>query len=423
MSHPPVQPPDARRPRPEAGQVQPRVTSPDSFEQNPLSQVAERISIKATEGLDDEGRVKEALRIVIAEGISINEAARQCHVAPSFLIMWREKYLQLLNEEQSIAARPLMEKGTTIKDADLITIPRAAREQFAENWERLMRITRATASTFQQNPIQVFLENSVLTSWLFAEGRLDRGVFAGASVALVVLVLTGSFLIAGHFYRRTEKPPENALNYDEAIRRAAAATSQYFRASGAEEKLKFVRLNEGARPGYDAYFLKHPAIPITDASLTKAIPADDYYLLEFDIPSLHRTHQCVVIPSDGTMLVDWETSSWFQEANLEELRQSKPRTPVRVAVRVVQDSYFSFGFTQTEFSCFRLSYPGLPLDLYAYSRKDSPEETALRSLLDPFSGTERQATAILEVKYPEGDHIEANQVEIVRILRKDWVGK
>ena len=94
--------------------IRPRVADPDAFEQNPLNQVSERLSLKATEGLDDAGRVREAVRIVIAEGISISEAARRCHVAPSFLAEWREKYLALLNEEPSIAPQPLLQKGVML---------------------------------------------------------------------------------------------------------------------------------------------------------------------------------------------------------------------------------------------------------------------------------------------------------------------
>jgi hypothetical protein len=423
MSSPPVQPPDARPPQAQPGPVQPRASSPDSFEQNPLSNVAERISIKASEGLNDEGRVREALRIVIAEGLSINEAARRCQVAPSFLAMWREKYLHLLNEEQSVAAGPLMDEGATVKDADLITIPQAAREQFTENWERLVLITEATPSTFQQNPVQVFLENSWITSWLFSEGQLDRGVVAGAAVALLVLILTGSFLFAGHFYRPPEKTVVAPLNYDENIREAAAQVGRFFNAATAEEKLKYVRLNDGARPGFDAYFVNNPAVSVPDARLSKAIPTDKFILLELDIPSLNRTHQCIVVHQDGGMLVDWETSSWFQEANLQELRRTQSRTPVRVATRVILDSYYNFGFTEKDYTCFRLTYPGLPLDFYAYTQRGAPEDAALRTLLEPLTGVELQISAILEVKYPQGSDIGPNQVQIVRLVSKEWVSK
>ena len=425
MSHPPAEPPPIRPQGTEpAPHLQPRVTSPDSFEQNPLNTVAERVSLKATEGLDDAGRVREAMRIVIAEGVSINEAARRCHVAPSFLAAWREKYLELISEDQSIAQQPLMEKGAVLKDADLITIPKAARDQFAENWERLVRITQASPSTFHQSPVRLFLENSWMTSWFFSEGRLDRGVFAGAVVGMVAIVVTASFLMAGHFYRPDEKPAPRQLNYDDAIQLAGSVAHQFFAAPTAEEKLKYVRLTEGARPGFDEYFRKFPAFSITDATLSKAIPDNSFYLLELDVPSLRRAHQCIVFERDGKMLVDWETSSWFQEANLEELRKNLTRTPVRIAVRVVLDTYYNFGFTEKEYSSYRLSYPGVIMDFFGYTKRGSAEDSQLQELLEPLSGaTARQISAILEVRYPQGAAIATNQLQIVRIISKDWVGR
>ena len=420
---PAAPPPDPRRPKPEHGVVTPRKTAPDTFEQNPLSQVAERLSHQAADGLDDAIRVREALRIVIAEGVSINEAARRCHVAPSCLVLWREKYVALLNDTPSIAPLPLLEKGAVLKDADLVTIPRAAREQFADNWERLLRVTRATASSFRQHPVQIFLENSWLTGWLYTEGRLDRGTFAGASTALLVLVLTATFLMAGHFYRRDDTRQAEAFNYDASIQRANTVARQFFSAATVEEKRKFVRLTANTAPLFDRYFQKHPPVAILDATLAKAIPGPDLILLELDIPSLQRSHQCVVLQRDGEMLVDWETSSWFQESNLEEIRRSQPRTPVRVAVRVAGDSYYNYGFTEKDYICYRLIYPGLALDLFAYARRDSKEAQTLSALLTPLTAGERQVSAVLLVRYPEGPAVPANQVELVSILHEDWVVK
>jgi hypothetical protein len=420
-SSPTHSPPPPQRPLPDAPElVRPRVSAPDSFEQNPLSHVTELLSLKAAEGLDDAGRVREALRIVISEGVSIAEAARRCHVTPSCLFEWREKYLDLLNEEPSIASQPLMEQGATIKDADLIRIPRAAREHFTENWERLMEVTRAESSAFRQHPILLFLENSALTRWFYHDGKLDRGVLAGVLVVLSVLVLTATFLSAGHFYRKDETKPQMVENYDAVIRRAADAARKFFSAPTVEEKMKYVRMDDEVRPLMEEHFRRHPAASVPRADLTKAIPGDDRYALEFDIPSLDRKHFCVVVEKNGEMLVDWETCSFFQEANFERIRQTKPQTPVRVAARVVEDSYYNYGFTSGKFTCFRLYYPGLELDLFAYAAKDSIEEGTLNLLVKPVAASDRQLTAILEVRYPPGD-VPANQVEIVRIVSRDWI--
>jgi len=425
MSHPVSEPPptsqDPRRPAEEAGTVRPRSVETDSFEQNPLSQVAERLSLKATEGMDDAARVREALRIVVAEGVSISEAARRCRIAASCLAEWREKYLALLNDEPSIASRPLMDRGAVHKDADLVHIPYAARGMFAENWESLVRATQATPSTFRQHPLRVFLENSWITGWLFNDGRLDRGSLAGATVALAALVLTATFLLAGHFYKPAESHKEQPVNLDEAIQRAAAVAQQFFQARDVEEKMKFIRLNDQTRPLVEAYYEAHSAAPITDAALSGAVPGADLYVLEFEFPSLKRTHRCIVVERGGKMLLDWETSSFFQEANLERLRSAQPRLPVRLATQVTQDTYYNWGFTEEKFACYRLSYPGIDSDLFGYARRDSPEDQTLSARLRPLSNDQRQITALLEVKYPPGAKVEVNQVEIVRILHEDWV--
>lgn len=415
-------PPSPRKSPGDPGLVRPRHVEQDAFEQNPLSQVTERLSMQATQGIDDAERVREALQIVVTEGVPISEAARRCHVAPSFLLEWREKYQTLLHEAQSIAPQPLMESGATVGDADLVHIPRAAREQFAENWGHLMEVTRATASTFRQHPVQLFLENSWLTSWLYNEGKLERGVLAGAAVVMSVLVLTATFLAAGHFYRQDELRPERVDDLNVAILRAAEVAKKFFQAEGVGEKLKYVRSNEQTRALMEEYYRTHPADSIPDARLTKAVPGDAVYSLEFEIPSLSRTHLCNVVERGGQMLVDWETSSLFQEANLEAIRRQKPVEPVRVAVRVVEDNYYNYGFTAAKYTCYRLAYPGLQLDLFAYAPKDSLEDQTLKALLNPVTSAERQITAVIEVKYPSGD-APSNQVEIVRILNEEWVAR
>ena len=88
---------------------------------------------------------------------------------------------------------------------------------------------------------------------------------------------------------------------------------------------------------------------------------------------------------------------------------------------MVQDEYYNYGFTADKFTCFRLGYYGLKLDLFAYAARDSLEEQTLLALLKPVTASERQVNAILSVKYPAGDNVPANQLEIVNILNEDWV--
>ena len=132
--HSPVAtPPSSPGPPADTEGVRPRDAGQDAFEQNPLSQVSERLSMQATEGLDDAARVREALRIVIAEGISVADAARRCHVAPSCLAKWRAKYLSLLNGEHHSGSR-----GDSPVEATLIIEPAGEPGVFKKQLHRML---------------------------------------------------------------------------------------------------------------------------------------------------------------------------------------------------------------------------------------------------------------------------------------------
>ena len=92
-------------------------------------------------------RVREALRLVLT-GDSLKEAGRRCHVAPSVIAEWRQRYLDLIDAGRSAAGGRPFEEAGRVKDADLIHIPQQARELFAENWERLLEHTRANPRRF-----------------------------------------------------------------------------------------------------------------------------------------------------------------------------------------------------------------------------------------------------------------------------------
>lgn len=423
MSTPPLSDlPEAPGSAETAGQspVRPRRTVTDAFEQNPLSSLPERISLQAAEGMDDAGRVREALRAVIADGLPLAEAARRCGVAPSFLAEWQGRYLALLSEDTSIATGPLMETGGISGNADLVSIPQAAIARFSDNWDRLMEQTHATPSTFRQSPLRLFLENSALTRWMFENGKLDRGALAGVVVVLSVLVITFTFFTRGETYQPAGTRPPPPENLDDTIRLAAETGKQFFRAATFEEKAGYVRAEGPVRALMEEYFRDHPPVSLPDSVLKAAIPDAQRMLVELAIPSLGRSHMWAVIHSGGGWLLDWESSSLFQEYNLEKLFRTRPSAPTRIAVKVESGSYYNFGFTPDLYHCYEVSYPGVKADLFAYARKGSAEDTTLQTLVSPMEGAERYTTAILEVKYPAPD-AEANQVELVRIVADDWV--
>lgn len=402
------------------GLVRPRHAAADEFEQNPLSHVSERITLAAAEKLDPESRVREALRIVISEGVPLQEAARQCGVATSFLRQWRDKYMELLNEEQSVAPQPLMDEGMPAPEADLVRIPQAARDMFTENWRRLVERTRAAPGMFHQSPVRVFLENSWMTSWLYTDGQLDRGTAWGAAVGVCAVVLSLTFFVAGRFYRPDFRPASTVESLEVKLNKAAAVARDFFTADTLDAKFKLVFPGVKTRELMVKYYQNHP-LSIPDAAPGQAWPHVGVYSLEFRSEALGRTMMLNVVERDGRMLVDWETSSLFQEAYIDELRKNRPTTPTMLSVKVQRADYYNFGFTAEKYSCYQLSYPGLQVDLFGYAAKGSAEEQTIEALILPITGGERTVAAILEVRYPDGANPAANQVQITKILQESWL--
>ena len=287
---------------PEAGLSRPvpRATRADSFEQNPLSNVraASMEGVDRSE-LDDGTRVREALRSVIEQGDSVKDAARDWHVAPSSIAEWRNRYQDLLKEDSPIE---LLEADSAARNADLTYIPDAAREIFTENWDRLVTETAATPSDFRQSPRQIFLQTSRLTSWLFQDGQLDRGILTGVLSGLVGLAILTSFLMADFNPPSVVALPEPPLRDDLVIEEAAVVAQSFFKAPNWQERLKFVRQPDAVREMMETYYRDHPDAPINDAVLSLAMPVRHLVNLSFDVPSLNRSHFLCVVLSKGRHL-------------------------------------------------------------------------------------------------------------------------
>ena len=404
-------------PRDNLGLVCSRHAAADEFEQNPLSQVPERITVAAAGKLDDESRVREALRIVVAEGVPLQAAARQCGVVPSFLRQWRDRYSELLQEEQSVAPQLLMDEGIHAPEADLVRIPQAARDMFADNWQRLVERTRAAPETFHQSPVRLFLENSGMTSWLYADGQLDRGTAWRAGVGFCAVLLSLTFFVTGRFYRPYSLASAKVESLEMKLNRAASVAREFFTADTLDAKFMLVYPGVKTRELMVKYYENRP-LAIPDASPSQAWPHVGVYSLELRSEALGRNLMLNVLERDGRMQVDWETSSLFQEVCIDELRKSRPTTPTMLSVKVQRADYYNFGFTEEQYSCYQLRYLGLQLDLFGYAAKCSPEEQTIEALILPITVGARAAAAIVEVRHPDGPDPAPDQVQITKILQE-----
>lgn len=402
----------------------PRSQKADIFEQNPLSHVSHQLDAAALALMDDSERVREAVRAVVERGGDLRTVAREWKVAPSSIAEWREKYYELLQQD-SIATTgvPLFEPDLGRKDADLVRIPEAARVHFLENWQRLVLETTESATAFQQSSRQVFLENSWLTCWLYEDGELDKSILAGVITGAVALVVTISFLLARPSTPLvTDVAPvvtEGAVEDTEVADLAIKAAQDFFKAPNWQERVKLVRDPDVARPAMERYYQTHPDGPIEDASMVMGMNSKNITSLSFEIPSQNRFHFLNISHEGGKYLVDWETSSFYQEENLNQLRATRSTTPTRIAVTLTKgDTYYNYAFREeSKWTCFQLGYPGLPMTFFGYAPKDSQLLIDLEAML----GIVKKQAVVLEVRFPENAKSD-NQVEIIKILGEEWVG-
>ena len=404
----------------------PRQTAADSFEQNPLSGLANRVMERSIETMSDSERVREALRDLVERRGELGEVARTWQVAQSALVDWQRRYRAFLEQEVPESAVPLVAEAGLVEGADLVTVPEVAREMFQANWDRLMEQTKAGEESFRQSPLRLFLENSWMTGWLYTDGELDRNSLAGLVVALLAVVAVGGVLRSGRLVRAAAVLPaavaEVVESDEQVIARAAEVAQRFFRAEATEEKLALLRGGEEARQLAREHFKAHGPEVFADAALSYGMTSRGITSLEFEVPSRQSSVLLNVVERGGAMLIDWETSSLYQRSNLEGLREKRPRDPVRVAVKVARGDYWNYGFNEAGHGCYRMSYPGLVLDLFGYVARDSRDHVALEALLSAkeFMGQALEETVVLEVRYPRGA-VAANQVEIVRMVKDQWV--
>lgn len=404
----------------------PRQAAADSFEQNPLNGLANRVMERSIETMSDSERVREALRDLVERRGELGEVARTWQVAQSALVDWQRRYRAFLEQEVPESAVPLVAEAGLVEGSDLVTVPEVAREMFQANWDRLLEQTKAGEESFRQSPLRLFLENSWLTGWLYTDGELDRNSLAGLVVALLAVLAVGGVLRTGRLVRSAAVVPaavaEVVETDEQVIARAAEVAQRFFRAEATEEKLALLRGGEEARQLARQHFEEHGSGVFADAVLSYGMTSRGITSLEFEVPSLQGTVMLNVVERGGAMLIEWETSSLYQRSNLEGLREKRPKDPVRVAVKVARGDYWNYGFREAGHVCYRMSYPGLVLDLFGYVARDSRDHVALEALLSAkeFMGQAVEETVVLEVRYPRGA-VARNQVEIVRVVKDQWV--
>src|SRR5690606_25425405 len=103
------------------------------------------------------------------------------------------------------------------------------------------------------------------------------------------------------------------------VERAAKTVEEFLEAAGLEERLALTYRPDLARSSMESVFADHP--PIADASvvLVEGLVARGIASVCVDVPEAGGIQYFNVMATDETMLVDWPSSSLYQEAHIAEL--------------------------------------------------------------------------------------------------------
>ncbi|MGI8602101.1 MAG: transposase [Verrucomicrobiales bacterium] len=400
--------------------AEPRINrTGEEFELNPLTSYQEEEQPKYRTAGEAE-RVREAVRQVVQEGRFVGDVARDMGLAPSSIYRWEKRYLDFISNQEEINRKEDWEDVYTWTGAP--EIPDLWRLKFAENWDRLLEATHAEEADFRQDPLEIFLNNSMLTGWLFRDGRLDRNVALGAAVGLVLVLVLASFLrtkMKQHQTAGAKGPGVDTAELDKReISLASPVGLDYLRADGWEKKAMFVRDLKRVAPLMQEWYQKHSDAGQEDAELFYAMRSGDVVnvMVTFEKSGAEPAFLSLV-KERGAYKVDWETSSGYHQQSWLDLVEKRPTTPFLLRCIIERGDYYNFDFMDsTKWRCFVMRYPRGPLTLYGYAERDSALGPRLDNLLEfkPYAGV------VIEAVYPPGGRGK-NQLRIVKLVHEAWL--
>ncbi len=118
---------------------------------------------------------------------------------------------------------------------------------------------------------------------------------------------------------------------------------------------------------------------------------------------------------DSTYLVDWETSTGYQELPLETFKATMPPNPYPFRIFMKAEEYYNHGFSELEWQSVTLYYPGRNFQLYGYINRTTLEGRAMLPLVE----NGNSAGIIAELAYPP-DAVSREQVIVKRMLHPSW---
>ncbi len=397
--------------------VAPRPNLGLEFEQNP-TQSEVGTPLPRFTPLADADRVREGVRRIIQEGAVVGDVARELGLAPSSIYRWQKKYVDFLAEVDE------HNRPEDWKDVYTWTgAPEIEEEwklKFQDNWQRLLEETKAEEEDFKQDPLEVFLHNSMFTGWLYRDGRLDRNTVIGGIVGAAMLIMLGAFLVGkmgeGRALVERMKPVSPYELSQEEYNKASAVATSYLEAPNWKKRLAFVRNPQRVAPVMEKWYASHPDVPAEEVDIDRGYRRGEVVSLMVLIKNSDPVFLALV-NEEGGYKVDWESSSGYQAIDWKELMEKKPTAPVKLRCLIEKTDYFSYGFSDAStWYAFKIRYPRGGEVLYGYAEKPG----ALGAGLEAMLGFDPMAGVILEVAYPV-DAKSNNQVKIIRLVQDSWI--
>lgn len=241
-------------------------------------------------------------------------------------------------------------------------------------------------------------------------------------------------------------PPAPAAEEDETLDRrvltasdvtgAEKAVRNFLAADGVEAKLPFVRQPKRVGPLMKKWYQTHSAAPLTAGEVAMQqktggeVDSPGYFVM-LALPVLMpdplnpgQTQEEMTffsveeIRKDrvSTYLVDWETSTGYQEMPLEVFKSTMPKEAHTFRVSLKPGDYYNHGFDEKEWQCYTLSYPGRDFQIWGYLRRNSPDGRVMELKLENgWTGN----MGIVELQYPE-NAVSRDQVIISHIIQHSW---
>lgn len=216
---------------------------------------------------------------------------------------------------------------------------------------------------------------------------------------------------------------------------AEKAVRDFLAADGVEAKLPFVRQPKRVKPLMEKWYKDHYAGPLQAGQTAMQdkkggeIGSVGYFvMLAMPVmvpdplnPGSTREEMTFFSVEEirkgptSTYLVDWETSTGYQEIPLETFKSTMPVEFHQFRVFMKPGDYYNHGFEELDWKCVELYYPGRDFHLWGYvSRKSLDGRALLIQLENGWSGP-----LIVELQYPEHP-VSRDQVVVRRMVHDSW---